>query len=196
VSPRDVIELFKAGNRRFLSGKILNHNYRQQVRETASAQFPPAIVLCCIDSRVAPEIVFDVGIGDIFDVRVAGNIANRDIVGSMEYACKVAGSKVVLVMGHTNCGAVKGTIDGVALGNLTGLLAKIKPAVDASDHVAGERTSKNKKLVNAAAKENVRLTIEKIRRISPVLRQLEEEKKLIIAGCIYDVKSGRVTFLD
>jgi carbonic anhydrase len=125
LSPREIIKLFKEGNRRFVSGKTIGHNYPCQTTETASGQFPPAIVLSCIDSRVAPEIVFDTGIGDLFDVRVAGNIVNEDIAGSMEYACKVAGSKVVLVMGHTGCGAVKEAVDGVKLGNLTGILAKL-----------------------------------------------------------------------
>jgi carbonic anhydrase len=196
LSPREIIELLKEGNRRFMSGKTIGHNYQQQARESASAQFPPAVVLSCIDSRVVPEIVFDTGLGDIFDVRVAGNIVNRDIAGSMEYACNVTGSKVVLVMGHTSCGAVKGTLDGVKLFNLTGLLSKLKPAVDAMAKVAEERTSKNKKLVDAAALENVKLTVEKIRSISPVLRQMEQENKILITGCLYDIKSRAVMFLD
>ncbi len=195
LSPRAVIELLKKGNRRFMSGKTIGHNYRQEMFETAEAQYPPAIVLSCIDSRAAPEIVFDLGIGDIFDVRVAGNIVNEDIAGSMEYATKVAGSKVVLVMGHTGCGAVKGAVEDVKLGNLTGLLAKLKPAINALGNSAGERTSKNKKFVDAAAWENVKLTIENIRRISPVLRELEKEQKILITGCLYEIKTGRVLFL-
>jgi carbonic anhydrase len=196
LSPQEIIERFKEGNRRFLSGKTIGHNYLYQMSETASAQFPPAIVLSCIDSRVSPEIVFDLGLGDIFDARVAGNIVNKDIAGSMEYACKVTGSKVVLVMGHTSCGAIKGAIDGVELGNLTGLIAKLKPAVDAVGNIAGERTSKNKKLVDAAARENIQLTVKKIRSISPLLHQMERDKKILITGCLYDVRSGQVEFLD
>ena len=196
LSPREVIELLKEGNRRFLSGKTFGHNYRRELSETAEAQYPPAIILSCIDSRVAPEIVFDLGIGDIFDVRVAGNIVNKDIAGSMEYATKMVGSKLVLVMGHTGCGAVKGAIEDLKLGNLTGLLAKLKPAIKVLNHSAEERSSKNKKFVDAAALENVKLTIENIRRISPVLREQEKEKKILITGCLYDVKTGRVIFLD
>ncbi|MBT8363686.1 MAG: carbonic anhydrase [Deltaproteobacteria bacterium] len=196
LSPQEIIELFKKGNQRFVSGETIGHNYRQEMLETAADQFPPAIVLSCIDSRTAPEIVFDLGIGDIFDVRVAGNIVNEDIAGSMEYATKKAGSKVVLVMGHTDCGAVKGAVADLKLGNLTGLLAKLKPAVDALDKSAGKRSSKNKKFVDAAALENVKLTIENIRRISPVLRELEKEQKILITGCLYDIKTGQVTFID
>ena len=196
LTPREIIELFKEGNRRFMSGKTIGHNFRQEMFETALDQFPPAIVLSCIDSRTAPEIVFDAGIGDFFDVRVAGNIVNEDIAGSMEYATKVAGSKVVLVMGHTSCGAVKGAVADLKLGNLTGLLAKLKPAVDALGKSAGERTSKNKKFVDAAALENVKLTIENIRRISPVLSEMEKKGKILITGCLYDIKTGQVTFLE
>ena len=179
-----------------MSGKTIGHNYRREMFETAEAQHPPAIILSCIDSRVAPEIVFDVGIGDIFDVRVAGNIVNADIAGSMEYATKMAGSKVVLVMGHTGCGAIKGAIEDVTLGNLTGLLAKLKPAIEALHHSEGEWTSKNKKFIDAAALENVKLTIENIRRTSPVLSELEKEQKILITGCLYDIKTGQVTFID
>ena len=196
LSPQEIIERFKEGNRRFLSGKTIGHNYLRQMSKTSSAQFPPAIVLSCIDSRVSPEIVFDLGLGDIFDARVAGNIVNKDIAGSMEYACKVTGSKVVLVMGHTGCGAIKGAVDGVELGNLTGLLAKLKPAVDAVGNITGERTSKNKKLVDAAARENIQLTVKKIRSISPLLHKMEQEKKILITGCLYDVRSGLVEFLE
>lgn len=196
LSPREVLALLKEGNRRFVSGKTFGHDYRREIRETAEAQYPPAIFLSCIDSRVAPEIVFDLGIGDIFDVRVAGNIVNADIAGSMEYATKMAGSKLVLVMGHTGCGAVKGAVEDLKLGNLTGLLAKLKPAIRATNHSAGERTSKNKKFVDAAALENVKLTIENIRRVSPVLRQLENDNKILITGCLYDIKTGKVTFID
>ncbi len=196
MTPHEIIGYLKKGNQRFMSGNMLRHNYLQEMRETSSDQYPPAIVLSCIDSRTAPEIVFDVGIGDIFDARVAGNIMNEDIAGSLEYATKVAGSKVVLVMGHTGCGAVKGAVDDIKLGNLTGLLAKIKPAVDAVDQTAGARTSKNRKFVDTAAIENVKLTIENIRRISPVLRELEKENKILITGCLYDIKTGRVLFLD
>jgi len=196
LSPQKIIELLKQGNRRFMSGKTIGHNYRREMSETAEAQYPPAIVLSCIDSRVAPEIIFDLGIGDVFDVRVAGNIVNEDIAGSMEYATKMAGSKLVLVMGHTGCGAIKGAVDDLKLGNLTGLLAKLKPAIKTLSHSAANRTSKNNKFVDAAALVNVKLTIDNIRRISPVLRELEKKQKILITGCLYDIKTGRVTFTD
>jgi carbonic anhydrase len=196
LTPQEIIAHLKKGNQRFMSGKTLKYNFRQEMLETAEDQYPPAIVLSCIDSRAAPEIVFNVGIGDIFDVRVAGNIVNEDIAGSIEYATKIAGSKLVLVMGHTNCGAVKGAAGNVKLSKLSGLLAKLQPALDAVGNKAGKRSPKNKKFVDAAALENVKLTIENIRRISPMLSELEKEQKILITGCLYDIKTGQVTFLD
>ena len=164
-------------------------------RVTAAGQYPHAVVLSCIDSRAPAEIIFDTGIGDIFNARIAGTIADADLVGSMEFACAVSGAKLVRVMGHTNCGAIKGAIDRVELGNLTGLLKKIEPAVDSVRNVPGDRTSKNKKFVEAVAESNVRLTVERIRELSPILRDMEKEGKIRITGCIYDLETGRVRFL-
>ncbi len=191
----EIIEGLKAGNARFLDGSHGKHDFQVQIRETSEGQFPAVIALGCIDSRVPVEIVLDAGIGDLFNAGVAGNIANADIAGSMEYACKVVGSKVILVMGHTNCGAVKGAIDDVELGNLTGLLAKIEPAIKAVPDIYKDRTSKNPEFVDAVTRKNVALTIEKIREISPILKTLEEEKAIVIVGALYDVKTGKVEFL-
>ena len=153
----------KQGNERFRTGKMSPHDYLAQKRATVAGQYPAAVILSCIDSRAPAEIILDAGIGDTFNARIAGNIANDDLLGSLEFACAVAGAKVVLVMGHTACGAIKGAIDGAQLGNLTGLLNKIKPAVDAT-HYEGERTSKNGEFVDEVAKTNVRLTMGEIRR--------------------------------
>jgi carbonic anhydrase len=152
--------------------------------------------LSCIDSRAPAEFVFDQGLGDLFNARIAGNIADADLVGSMEFACAVAGAKLVVVMGHTSCGAIKGACDHVELGNLTGLLDKIQPAVQAVHDVPGERNSKNAQFVEAVAEANVRLTVERIRELSPILRDMERAGKIQIVGCIYDLETGRVRFLS
>jgi len=196
LSPSDMIRLLEEGNKRFVDGKPIDWDYRHEQADTSGGQYPGAIVLGCIDSRVPTEIVFNLRIGDVFNARVAGNVVDEDIVGSMEYACKAAGAKIILVMGHTNCGAVKGAIDRVELGNLTQLLAKIKPAVDAVRDVEGEQTTKNSAYVSAAAKMNVMLTMENIRKTSPVLKDMEEQNEIAIAGALYDVESGKVEFFD
>jgi carbonic anhydrase len=172
MTPDEIIQEMKAGNERFRSGKPRHRDLMSEAKATARGQYPAAIVFGCVDSRAPAELVLDFGIGDIFSGRVAGNIADEDIMGSMEFACKVAGSKVVVVMGHTACGAIKGAIDGVQLGNLTALLAKIRPAIEATKY-KGERTAKNDAFVDAVARENVSLTITNIRERSPVLRELE-----------------------
>ncbi len=195
MTPDQVIAAMKEGNQRFRSGKGLAHDYLAQKRATAEGQFPAAVILSCIDSRAPAEIILDMGIGETFNGRVAGNIANDDLLGSMEFACAVAGAKLVLVMGHTACGAVKGAIDGAKLGNLTGLLAKIKPAVDATTF-SGDRSSKNDAFVDAVAATNVRLTIDDIRRHSPVLAGLEKEGKIKIVGSMYQLVGGKVDFLS
>jgi carbonic anhydrase len=179
----------KLGNERFAAGKMSPHDYLAQKRATVAGQYPAAVILSCIDSRAPAEIILDARIGDTFSARVAGNISNDDILGSMEFACAVAGAKVVLVMGHTACGA----IDGAQLGNLTGLLSKIKPAVDAT-HYEGERTSKNGEFVDEVAKTNVLLTVTAIRKHSDVLAGLEKDGKIKIAGSIYRLNGGRVNF--
>src|SRR5476651_932446 len=173
LSPNDILALMKKGNKRFYTGKREDHNFLAQQRASAKGQYPAAVLLTCIDSRASAETILDLRIGDIFNSRVAGNVENPDILGSMEFACKVAGAKVLLVMGHTACGAIKGAIDNVELGNLTGLLAKIKPAVLATKY-EGERSAKNYAFVDAVARKNVELTIQQIREKSSVLRELEQ----------------------
>ena len=195
MTPDDIIALMKKGNARFLKGtEQPTHNYVGQQRAVANDQHPAAVILSCIDSRAPAEIIMDLGIGDVFNSRVAGNIANDDILGSMEFACKVAGAKVVLVMGHTSCGAVKGAIDGAKLGNLTGLLAKIRPAVEATDF-KGDRSSKNLAFVDAVARKNVELTMDSIRASSPVLCDLESTKAIKIVGAMYNLQTGTVDYL-
>jgi carbonic anhydrase len=193
LTPEDIIEMMKRGNERFRKGERKTRNYLDEQRAKAKGQYPAAVILSCIDSRAPAEVILDLGIGDIFNGRVAGNIQNDDILGSMEFACKVAGAKVVLVMGHTACGAIKGAIDNAQLGNLTGLLAKIKPAV--SDTVySGERTAKNEGFVDAVAKKNVELTIADIRKRSPVLAEMEKTHAIIITGSMYNLETGAVDF--
>jgi carbonic anhydrase len=189
-----IIEAMKAGNERFRSGQPSRHDYRAQKRLTAAGQYPAAVILSCIDSRAPAEIVFDTGIGEIFNARIAGNIANDDVIGSLEFACALAGAKVILVMGHTSCGAIKGAIDDAELGYLTGLLDKIKPAVAATRY-AGERSSKNGEFVDEVAKTNVLLTMGDLHRRSKVLAALEGDNKIKIVGAMYHLVGGRVDFL-
>lgn len=193
MTPDDVIAMMKRGNERFRAGKLQTHDYLAQKRASVKGQYPAAVILSCMDSRAPAEIILDAGIGDTFNARVAGNIVNDDLLGSLEYACAVAGSKVVLVMGHTSCGAIKGAIDGAKLGNLTGLLDKIKPAVDATKF-DGERTSKNDAFVDAVAATNVRQAIDEIRHRSDVLAGLEKDGKIKIVGAMYHLVGGKVEF--
>ena len=195
LTPAQVLAWLQAGNERFVAGKPAPRDRLYDQRTTAAGQYPRAVILSCIDSRAPAEFVFDAGIGDIFNARIAGNIADADLVGSMEFACAVSGAKLVVVMGHTSCGAIKGAIDKVELGNLTGLLDKIQPAVSAVQNVAGERNSKNVAFVEAVAAANVQLTVDHIRELSPILRDLESAGKIQIVGCIYDLETGRVNFL-
>ena len=194
VGPNDAIERLKAGNERFVSGKTVNCNLMTQVKETAHSQAPFAAIVGCMDSRVPPELVFDQRIGDIFCTRIAGNFVNTDIVGSLEYATKVVGTPAIVVLGHSECGAVKGAVDNVKLGNLTAALAKIRPAVQATK-VAGDRTSKNASFVQAVAVANAKLGAEKLPQMSPIMKQLVEAKKLRIVPAMHDVATGKVTFL-
>lgn len=194
LSPQDVIKMLQDGNQRFVDDRLIDWDYRHQQEDTSGGQYPAAIVLGCIDSRVPSEILFNVRIGDIFNARVAGNIIDEDIAGSIEYACKVAGSKIILVLGHTNCGAVRGAIDQVEMGNLTTLLAKIKPAIASVQDVEGERSTKNTAYVKAVAKNNVMVTIKQIREISPLLKEMEDNNQIEIKGAMYDVKTGKVEF--
>jgi len=172
---------------------MLKHNYVVQKKASAAGQFPSAVILSCIDSRAPAEIVFNAGIGDFFNARIAGNIANNDLIGSLEFACAAAGAKVILVMGHTACGAIIGAIDNVGLGSLTGLLDKIKPAISATTY-SGERSSKNDAFVDAVAKTNVQQTINEIRKGSEVLSSLEKAGKLKIVGAMYHLNGGKVEF--
>lgn len=192
MTPEKALNLLKAGNQRFLAQESLDRNLLEQVKETSGGQYPFAVVLGCIDSRVSHELIFDLGIGDIFSVRIAGNMVNEDILGSMEFAGKVVGSKLIVVLGHTSCGAVKGAYDNVELGNLTGLVEKIKPAVEAVRAAQG----KEELDIDHIAEKNVRLTLEDIREKSPVLRELLESGEIGLAGAMYDVSSGKVTFLE
>lgn len=197
MTPESAIEYLKAGNDRFVNKNMLNRELNDQVLATSKGQFPFATILSCIDSRVPAEVVFDQGIGDIFSARIAGNFVNRDLLGSMEFACKLAGTKVIVVLGHTLCGAVKGACDDAKLGNLTGMLAKIKPAVKAVTEPADPalRNSKNVDFVNNVVEKNVELTIERIRDESEVLADMEDLDDIRIVGAIYDIHSGKVSFL-
>ena len=196
ISPNKAIELLKEGNARFVENKEVTRDLLAQVTATSTGQYPFATVLSCIDSRVSSEIIFDQGIGDIFSARVAGNFVNEDILGSMEFACKLAGTKVVVVLGHTACGAVKGACDDAKLGNLTALLSKIKPAVNAvkSPSDPSLRNSKNIDFVNEVAAKNVQLTVDNIRTQSPVLKEMEDSNAIQIVGAMYDINTGIVTF--
>jgi carbonic anhydrase len=194
LSPDMVIQSLKEGNERFVRNDLTARDHSAQVRKSTKSQFPKAIVLSCVDSRVPVEDVFDRGIGDIFVARVAGNFVNDDILGSMEFACKVSGSKLIMVMGHEHCGAVKAAVDDVKLGNITSMLSKIKPAVDMVEY-EGERTSKNQEFVHMASESNVRNTIMEIRKQSPILKEMEEKGEIKIVGGLYDMDDGKVTML-
>ena len=194
MTPEMAVEMLRQGNTRFVENKRLKRDPYYQVQQTARGQFPFAAVLGCIDSRVSPEIIFDQGIGDIFTVRIAGNFVNRDILGSLEFACKVSGAKAILVLGHTHCEAIKGACDNVQLGNLTGMLNKLNPAVEAVTDERQERTSANPGFVKKVADMNVKLTIKAIKEQSPVLREMSEKKEIVIIGGMYDVENGGVNF--
>ena len=193
LSPEQVLDELKKGNERFRTGRTLTRDYRRQQLASAGGQYPAAAMLGCIDSRGPAEIIFDTGIGDIFNAHVAGNIVTDDLLGSLEFACAVAGARVLVLFGHTACGAIKGAIDNVELGHLTGLLAHIRPAVDAT-HFSGERSSKNPEFVDAVARTNVRLGIEEVRKRSTILADLEKKGMIRIAGAMYDLATGVVEF--
>jgi len=194
MTPGQVIEDLKKGNERFRAGKMLPHDYLDQKRTSAAGQYPAAAVLGCIDSRAPAEIIFDVGIGDTFSARIAGNVVNDDLLGSLEFACAVAGAKVLLLLGHTACGAIKGAIDDVEMGNLTGLLARVKPAITATTFT-GEKSSRNPAYVDAVARTNVQLGLDNIRRRSPILADLEKKRSLQLVGAMYDLTNGVVELL-
>lgn len=196
LSPDDVIRRLKEGNRRFVADNHTFRNHSEQVRQAAMGQYPKGIVLSCIDSRVPIEDIFELGIGDIFVARVAGNFENTDILGSMEYACKVSGAKLVLVLGHEQCGAIKGAIDNVQLGNITSMLENIKPAINHFSDYSGNKTSKNESFVRMVAEQNVWETIDNIRKFSPILREMEQQGEIKIIGGMYDMDTGKVIFMD
>jgi len=197
MTPEKAKQFLMEGNERFQNNLKANRNLLRQVNETVDGQFPFATILSCIDSRVSAELVFDQGLGDIFSVRIAGNFVNVDILGSMEFACKLAGTKLIVVLGHTSCGAIKGACDRARLGNLTKLIEKIEPAVDATIEPTDEsqRNSKNLDFVDRVAKKNVELTIDRIRKDSPVLADMEDMGDIKIAGAMYSVETGVVEFI-
>ena len=194
ITPDIAINLLKEGNIRFISNLKANRNLLQQANETSDGQHPFAIILSCIDSRTSAEIIFDQGLGDIFSVRIAGNIINEDILGSMEFACKVAGAKIIMVLGHSNCGAIKGACDQVQMGNLTALLSKIQPAVDDEKTILENRNASNDLFVDRVTLVNVERTMRGIAEGSPILKAMVEHNEIKIIGGIHDLMSGKVTF--
>jgi carbonic anhydrase len=196
ITPKMALQLLKDGNKRFVSNLKINRNLLQQANETSDGQHPFAVILSCIDSRTSAELIFDQGLGDIFSVRIAGNIVNEDILGSMEFGCKVAGAKIIVVLGHTKCGAVKGACDNVQLGNLTGLIAKIKPAVEQEMTTKENRTSANSEFVENVAELNVQLSVRNILLNSPIIAEMVKNDEISIVGGIHEISTGEVKFFD
>ncbi|MCA9234469.1 MAG: carbonic anhydrase [Planctomycetales bacterium] len=196
LTPDEVLDSLKQGNQRFVAGTLTSRDHSKQVRSAALGQFPKAVILSCLDSRIPVEDVFDRGIGDLFVARVAGNFANTDILGSMEFGCKVSGSKLILVLGHEHCGAISGAIDDVELGNITAMLANIRPAVDHFADYQGDKSSANEEFVHMVAEQNVRSTIAGIRKNSPILADMESNGQLKIVGGMYHMDTGTVTFFE
>jgi carbonic anhydrase len=194
ITPSMALELLRDGNKRFVNNLKVNRNLLQQANETSDGQHPFAVILSCIDSRTSTELIFDQGLGDIFSIRIAGNILNEDILGSMEFACKVAGSKIIVVLGHTKCGAVKGACDHVEMGNLTALLTKIRPAVDDETDTKENRNSGNSVFVENVAAINVKRTVKSIMERSPILKEMIETGQIGILGGIHEITTGEVTF--
>ena len=196
ITPLQAIDILRAGNKRFVDNLKVNRNLLQQVNETSEGQHPFAVILSCIDSRTSAELIFDQGLGDVFSVRVAGNIQNADILGSMEFSCKVAGAKIAVVLGHTRCGAVKGACDHVEMGNLTTLLHKLKPALEAEKSVTSNRNSGNAEFVEKVATLNVHVTVKQALKNSPILKEMIEKGEIALIGGMYDVETGLVDFYD
>jgi len=194
ITPSMALNLLNEGNKRFVNNLKINRNLLQQANETSDGQHPFAIILSCIDSRTSAELIFDQGLGDIFSVRIAGNIINEDILGSMEFACKVAGSKIIVVLGHTKCGAVKGACDHIEMGNLTALLSKIRPAVDDETLTKENRNSNNSVFVENVATINVKRTVKSIMQRSPILKEMIKSGQIGIVGGTHDISTGEVTF--
>lgn len=197
LNPEKAMDLLKEGNERFVNNSKADRNLLEQVNETSKGQFPFATILSCIDSRTSAELIFDQGLGDVFSIRIAGNILNEDILGSMEFGCKAAGSKLLVVLGHTKCGAIYGACNHVEMGNLTTLLKKVKPAIDKETETPQEeRTGSNDKFVYNVTVNNINLVIDKIRKESQVLADMEKNGEIKIVGGMYDVETGQVTFYD
>ena len=196
ISPSKALEILKDGNKRFVSNLKINRNLLQQANETSDGQHPFAVILSCIDSRTSVELIFDQGLGDVFSVRIAGNIINEDILGSMEFGCKVAGSKIIVVLGHTKCGAVKGACDHVEMGNLTALLTKIRPAVDDEVTIKEHRNSGNAVFVEKVSAINVKRTVKAIMERSPILKEMIESGQIGIVGGTHDISTGEVEFYE
>lgn len=196
ITPSIALDLLKEGNKRFVNNLKVNRNLLQQANETSNGQHPFAVILSCIDSRTSAELIFDQGLGDVFSVRIAGNILNEDILGSMEFGCKVAGAKIIIVLGHTKCGAIKGACDQVEMGNLTALLTKIKPAVDNETSTTENRTSSNPEFVERVAAINVKQTVKSIMERSPILKEMVEKGEIGLVGGTHDIATGQVTFFD
>ena len=196
VTPQMALEYLKEGNARFLNNLKASRNLLKQVNQTSDGQFPFAAVLSCIDSRTSAELIFDQGLGDIFSIRIAGNVLNDDILGSMEYACGVANSKIIVVLGHSKCGAIIGACSNYTGGYLTGLLSKIKPAIDLETYTKIDRNGDNIRFVNSVSEINVQLTMEQVRQKSSLLRDLEKEGKIMIIGGFYEIETGEVSFYE
>jgi len=196
ISPSMALNLLKEGNRRFVNNLKINRNLLQQVNETSDGQHPFAVILSCIDSRTSAELIFDQGLGDVFSVRIAGNIVNEDILGSMEFGCKVAGAKIIVVLGHTKCGAIKGACDNVELGNLTSLISKIKPAVDLENSTTKNRDSSNSIFVENVAELNVALSVKTILLKSAIISEMVKNDEIGIVGGLHDISTGEVKFFE
>ena len=196
LTPDAALQILKEGNQRFVQNLKANRNLLQQVNETSAGQFPFATILSCIDSRTSAELIFDQGLGDVFSIRIAGNILNEDILGSMEFATKVVGTKVLVVLGHTKCGAIVGACNHVELGNLTKLLDKIQPAIEKETATTEDRSGANASFVKNVTENNVHLTIDRVRKESPIIAELEEQGAIKIVGGMYDVETGVVSFYD
>jgi len=196
LKPAKALQLLKEGNQRFVNNLKINRNLLQQVNETATGQYPFAFILSCIDSRTSAELIFDQGLGDIFSCRIAGNVLNNDILGSMEFACKVAGSKIIVVLGHTKCGAIKGACDNINMGNLSTLLAKVKPAIEAANSNTANQSTDNIAFVEKVAKLNVDLVLQQIPRRSPIIAELIQIGEVALVGGMYNVETGLVEFYE
>lgn len=194
LTPEHALDILKEGNERFVNNIKAHRNLLEQVNDTSSGQFPFAAILSCIDSRTSAELIFDQGLGDIFSIRIAGNILNEDILGSMEFACKVAGSKLIVVLGHTKCGAIEGACNNIVMGNITNLLNKIKPAIELEKETTENRTGNNLKFVQNVTANNVFITVQKIREQSSILHEMEAAGEIKIIGGLYDLDTGQVEF--